>query len=187
MKNPILIGFGIGLLFLMYLNSGNSTKSEKIAEIETGDPSSPSLIPAPKAQPSPSALESTQTAGFAPIDEGEDLSTELAQEIQRVKRAIPKLTELKTLSDDETHGTPSLIIEAGAALGDLEEFLERKPEEFKSASRFFSDCAAGQDLPPAIRAMCLHSLQNNPTQWAPGVSAKLEGLPPDVLELEAQL
>jgi hypothetical protein len=91
------------------------------------------------------------------------------------------------LPEDEAHGTPARIIEAGAALGDLEEFLERKPEEFQSASRFFSECAAGQEVPPSIRAMCLHSLRNNPTQWAPGVSAKLEGLPSEVVDLEAQL
>jgi hypothetical protein len=35
--------------------------------------------------------------------------------------------------------------------------------------------------------MCLHSLNKNPGEWAPGVSAKLEKMPDAVLEIEARI
>ncbi|MBU6152677.1 MAG: hypothetical protein KGP28_00115 [Bdellovibrionales bacterium] len=186
MKNSVLVGFISGLCVLVYLNAGNK-------------PEQPNVVDQPIDAKEAVTTEEASSEGFVETNVGgvaqfapghlpnDGYSEELLGEISKVKRTLPSVTELRSLPLDEVHGAPARIIEAGAALGDLEEYLEKKPEEFLSASRFFSDCAAGSELPPSVRAMCLHSLRNNPTQWAPGVSAKLEGLPPEVVDLEAQL
>lgn len=185
MKRPILLGFLVGLAVLFYINSGSDHSEPSGALVSPGG-EDVSLVPSEGASvKEPSSGE--PVTGFAPSADSSSLSEELAREILKVKKALPSLKDLGSLPDDEVHGTPARIIEAGAALGELEEFLERKPEEFHGASRFFSECAVGEDLPASIRAMCLHSLRNNPTQWAPGVSARLESVPSEVMDLEAQL
>jgi len=183
LKHSVLLGFFTGLLVLIYINQGSQTKSPSPNTPEASDHAVPLANDPPEAQ----GVSEVASASFAPAPTEAAPSQELAQEIEKVKTSLPSLGELRELPDDEVHGAPAKIIEAGAALGELDEYLEKRPEEFASASRFFSDCAAGETLPGSIRAMCLHSLRNHPTQWAPGVSAKLERLPSDVVELEAQL
>ena len=185
MKNSVFIGFLTGLTILVYLNSGKKEDGKTPTEVQSRNSPESHLDLAPQVAP---VEESNKEMGFAPAsNSAENYSVELTNEIGKAKRALPMLSDLKSIPADEAHSTPARIIEAGAALGELEEYLEKKPEEFMAASRFFSDCASGTELPPSVRAMCLHSLRNNPTQWAPGVSAKLEALPSEVIDLEAQL
>ncbi len=187
MKNSVLFGFITGICVLVYLNSSKSHDSKTTLEAPI-EVSKDFQEAAGEATLNESMVEGSEATSFAPASgEAAPYSPELSQEIGKVKRALPTLGDLQDLPSDEAHSTPARIIEAGAALGELEEFLERRPEEFPSASRFFSECAAGSELPPSVRAMCLHSLRNNPTQWAPGVSAKIEALPSEVVDLEAQL
>ena len=186
MKNSIFLGFVTGLAILVYLNWGKESRpgnpEDKTEQVKTLKP----LETSQESSEGGVADSDESSAGFAPVASAE-LSQDLAREIQKAKAALPTLESLRTVSDDEEHGTPSKIVEAGAALGDLDEYLEGKPEEFKNATGFFSDCAMGETLPSSVRAMCLHSLRRNPTEWAPGVSAKLEKIPSDVVDLEAQL
>ncbi len=185
MKNSVFIGFLTGLTILVYLNSGNKEDGKTPTEVQSGNSSD---SPVDSAAQVGAVEETNKEMGFAPTAKpAESYSVELSNEIGKARRALPMLVDLKSIPADEAHSTPARIIEAGAALGELEEYLEKKPEEFMAASRFFSDCATGEELPPSVRAMCLHSLRNNPTQWAPGVSAKLEALPSEVVDLEAQL
>jgi len=186
LKNSIFAGFVTGLCALIYLNSGTK---EKAPDAPSGSLEMPlSVQESAAVGQSPVAGDQDPAATFAPVtDSSGTVSEGLNLEIQKVRKALPSLAELRNLPSDEVHGTPAKIIEAGAALGELEEYLERRPEEFPEASRFFSDCAVGSEFPSSIRAMCLHSLRNNPSQWAPGVSAKLEALPSEVTDLEAQL
>ena len=185
MKNSVFIGFLTGLTILIYLNSGKKEDGKTPTEVQSGSSPESRVDLATQAAP---VEEDNQQTGFAPVARPQEgYSDELSNEIGKARRALPMLADLKSIPADEAHSTPARIIEAGAALGELEEYLEKKPEEFMAASRFFSDCASGAELPPSVRAMCLHSLRNNPTQWAPGVSAKLEALPSEVVDLEAQL
>jgi hypothetical protein len=185
LKNTVLVGFVTGLLILFYLNSGQKEGSSAPAGAQSGTMNQSQDS---KATPTLPGDVVNQEVGFAPISGAEEsYSDDLSSELAKVRRALPTLVDLKSIPADEAHSTPARIIEAGAALGELEEYLEKKPEEFMAASRFFSDCASGAELPASVRAMCLHSLRNNPTQWAPGVSAKLETLPSEVVDLEAQL
>jgi hypothetical protein len=72
-------------------------------------------------------------------------------------------------------------------LGDLAEYLERRPEEFKSASIFYADCSADAGLMPAVRAVCYSALLKNKKDWDPAVPAKLKTVPPEVIGIANEL
>jgi hypothetical protein len=123
-------------------------------------------------------------AGEPPVDPGtEDLQTV----IRAVQATLPKITELKPADDEAAHHVGPELIRAGQALGDLAEYLERRPEEFKSASVFYASCAADENLMPASRAVCYAALARNKGQWAPGVAERISRVGPDIVDIAKNL
>jgi hypothetical protein len=117
-----------------------------------------------------------------------DLGTEELQTIVRaVRAALPKKSELKPADDEAAHHVGPELIRAGQALGDLAEYLERRPEEFKAASVFYANCASDETLMPASRAVCYSALSKNKSQWAPGVAERISRVGPDILDIAKSL
>jgi hypothetical protein len=134
------------------------------------------------------SLQDTGTVEALPGDpQKTQIDEALRKQIDFASGVIPRVTALRSRPPEDLHHAPEGVVEAGAAIGDLLEYLARHPEHFKEASRFFSECAADADVLPAIRALCLHSIQDKPDQWAPGVKERIEGIPPSILELESEL
>jgi hypothetical protein len=96
---------------------------------------------------------------------------------------LPKKAELKPGDDEAAHHVGPELIRAGQALGDLAEYLERRPEEFMAASVFYANCAADETLMPASRAVCYSALSKNKDQWAPGVAERISRVGPDILDI----
>ena len=117
-----------------------------------------------------------------------DLGTEEFRTMVRaVQAALPKKTELKPADDEAAHHVGPELIRAGQALGDLAEYLERRPEEFKAASVFYANCAADENLMPASRAVCYSALSKNKDQWAPGVAERISRVGPDIVDIAKNL
>jgi hypothetical protein len=127
--------------------------------------------------PTPSA-QAHESAAIPPRMEEERASPELQSELDRVSASLPTVNSLKGMKEEDVaHRAPHQVVEAGAALGDLAEYLERHPSEFKSATPFYAQCALNESLLPAARALCLNTLQKKPTEWASGVKESLERVP----------
>ena len=118
----------------------------------------------------------------------EEPGPELKSELEKVTAALPTLASLKRMKEEDVaHRAPHQVVEAGAALGDLAEYLDRHPSEFKSATPFYANCALNETLLPSARALCLNTLQKKPAEWAQGVKESLERVPDEIKGLSADL
>ncbi|NDG85272.1 MAG: hypothetical protein EBX52_09600 [Proteobacteria bacterium] len=140
---------------------------------------------APVATATPQAVPVVQEASEDPDAKP---GPELAAQLESIQKALPTYDSVRGLKEEQVaHRAPPSVIEAGAALGDLEEYLEKRPDEFKSATRFYADCALNDRLLPAARALCLDSLRKRPDQWAKGVSEAVNRVPSEINDLAADL
>jgi hypothetical protein len=161
----------------------------------TKDPSINPIAPELKMEAAPT----TQTNNVTPTpvisesngepkrEEGPKLSPELGTLLEKVSKNLPEIKNLNIKSDEDAHQAPPELMEAGKSLGELAEYLERRPEEFVSASVFYADCASNRALLPAVRAVCYHSLTEKKEAWAPGVKDKLAQVTPDIIEIANDL
>jgi hypothetical protein len=112
---------------------------------------------------------------------------ELEELIQKTMAVLPEIGKLKFAPGEDPHQTPGQLIDAGNQLGELAEYLERHPEQFRSASGFYADCAAKESLVTAIRAVCYHALMLKRSEWQNGVSERISRVTPDVIDIANQL
>jgi hypothetical protein len=112
---------------------------------------------------------------------------DFSETLENARKSLPTISSVRAGNADELHGPPEGVLNAGAAIGELQEYLSRNPEHFSKASEFFADCASNAQVLPGIRALCLHSAKENPARWAPGVKERMEALPAPILDLESQL
>jgi hypothetical protein len=141
--------------------------------------------PAPVATATPQAVAVVQEASEDPDAKP---GPELAAQLESTQKALPTYDSVKGLKEEQVaHRAPPSVIEAGAALGDLEEYLEKRPQEYKGATRFYADCVLNDRLLPAARALCLSSLRKKPDDWAKGVKEAVNRVPAEITDLEAEL
>ena len=101
---------------------------------------------------------------------------------------MPLLPGTSGISAEDAHGTPPQVIEAGAALGDLEEYLDQNPGDFKTVIEFYLECAGNSRTFPAVRAVCLHSLKKRgPGLISPIDQKRIAALPEEVRRIESEL
>lgn len=79
---------------------------------------------------------------------------------QRTLRELPRLSDLRKLSQREVHHTPEIINRAGEKLGIVAELLETHPNFQPEAEEFYIKCLAQKEFPTAIRALCLANHRN---------------------------
>ncbi len=133
-------------------------------------------------------VNSESDLGGSSKTQNEDPSPELKAEIEKTSAALPTIQSLKGMKEEDVaHRAPHQVIEAGAALGDLAEYLERHPSEFKNATAFYAKCALNESLLPAARALCLSTLRKKPNDWASGVKESIERVPEDIKGIAADL
>jgi hypothetical protein len=108
--------------------------------------------------------------------------------ISRAKEKIPALPDPSTLTAEQAHGTPPQVIEAAAALGDLEEYLEQNPGDLNSVIPFYLECAENSRTFPAVRAFCLHALKTRGEgRISPIDQKRIAALPEEVRRIESEL
>ena len=71
-----------------------------------------------------------------------------------VKKSIPSVDHLRSLSEADTHETPREIQNAAIEMGRLSEAFEKHPELSSEAEQFYGDCALDPKYPSSIRASC---------------------------------
>ena len=186
MKRVAVVVLGLGLLGYGILRSGGG---DPVAAPETVAAREPSRTPPDPVQnqnpiPQGGVVEAKSEDALASETPSEDLKSEL----ERVSQALPRMTAVKGLNEEQVaHRAPPLVMEAGAALGDLAEYLEKRPNEFKNATPFYAKCALDEQLMPAARAMCLHALSQKPAEWAKGVKESVDRVPAEIADLASQL
>ncbi len=169
-----------------------------VATFYFGYKKEPSIIPiAPELKMEAVATNQTKDVMPTPViseshgeskkEESPKLSPELGALLERVSKNLPEIKNLNIKSDEDAHQAPPELMEASKFMGELAEYLERRPEEFPSASVFYADCASNRALLPAVRAVCYHSLTEKKEAWAPGVKDKLAQVTPDIIEIANDL
>ncbi len=139
----------------------------------------------PEANPVPAPSSPEGVAASRPTEgaQGDGLTTRL----EAARSSLPRISALRAQKPEDLHHAPEGVVAAGASIGELREYLENHPGEFREASRFFAECFKDSDVLPAIRALCLHTLKEKPDQWPNGMKARVESAPAVVRDLESLL
>ncbi len=168
----------LGALWLLS-PSGLAPTAEFAAPVQAPDRMKAVATPASSVTPS---------LRQASLDSGGNLGSEELQTMVRAAQAeLPKKSELKPADDEAAHHVGPELIRAGQALGDLAEYLERRPEEFRAASVFYASCAGDEALVPATRAVCYAALSKNKERWAPGVAERISRVGPEIVDIAKNL
>jgi len=171
-------------------NTGSSIESSGLARAPgQTEATGPARAEVPALQSVPVVKEAAKEPAEDPTeDPAAKPGPELTAQLEATRKALPTFDSVRGLKEEEVaHRAPPAVIEAGAALGDLEEYLERRPDEYKGATRFYAECALNEKLLPAARALCLSSLRKKPDQWAKGVKEAIGSMPAEISELAAEL
>ena len=130
---------------------------------------SPGLKPLASATPSVLTELATDDDGAAQEDEDEegDQGEILAQTreefrdfLEETFDVLPRLSDLRKLSAEETHATPAVIREGAAQMAEVAEKLDRNPEFKPEALEFYQKCSLETEIATSIRALCLnHALR----------------------------
>jgi hypothetical protein len=80
-----------------------------------------------------------------------ELSTQVLSE-------LPQPKDLENLSDEEVHGTPTVVREAGERLGEIAERVAKNPELREQAKEFYMACAEDDRTLQSVRALCYSHL-----------------------------
>jgi hypothetical protein len=106
---------------------------------------------------------------------------------QLVLDGLPKIAELRALPASETqHGTPRPVLEAGAAIGEIADAIDRNPALAPEGLEFYGKCAHGADLSLSARALCLAN-QRELARKQGEEPASEEGIPAAVTGLADKL
>lgn len=148
--------------------------------------------PLPTVSPggaSPASMPVTSATPSGSLSENRDgvVSEDLKKIIHQVRSTLPQRAQFKPADDEAAHHAGPELIQAGQALGDLAEYLERRPEEFRAASVFYANCAADESLMPASRAVCYAALMKKKDEWAPGVADRISRVGPEIVDIAKSL
>jgi hypothetical protein len=110
------------------------------------------LISQPLIEPSPLQKEKA-------LDPLEMTSEDFDRTLEETQKIIPTLQKLQTLSQEEIHHTPVLLLEAGKKLGEIAEILHVQPHFASQAISFYRTCARESQYPNSVRALCYSNLK----------------------------
>lgn len=109
---------------------------------------------------------------------------EFAEFASRTLEKLPTRAALEDLTDEEVHGTPEVINQAGEELAKIARLASEQPELRSPAFRFYRDCAQRSELILSIRALCL----SNARTYAPAQeSMDEESIPANVRAIADRL
>ncbi|RYZ87324.1 MAG: hypothetical protein EOP06_12865, partial [Proteobacteria bacterium] len=132
--------------------SGNG--ADHFHENETGSIANKKSIRDSDHESSQSAQAAGANDNVAAPAQSMDLN-QFRQLLARTKQDLPKLKQLRELSSKDVHHTPTLIVNAGIALGQVAQALHDNPALASEATAFYQECFLGSELPVQIRSLCL--------------------------------
>lgn len=92
-------------------------------------------------------------------------TNQLAEELSQKMKALPKVSDLKDLTDEEVHHTPMMVKEGGILIGRLHEAAQVNPKRREETLKFFKSCAENDELLPAVRALCWKRTTSQIVEW----------------------
>lgn len=178
----LLLLVGVVVWVVRQGDPGQPQTSDRGVEVLPASPPSvaPSPVPGVKDASAPKLSPAASPAGI-------ELPAGLKTVLDAVRPTLPLVAEHRPANDEEAHHTSPELLESARALGDLAEYLEQRPDEFKAASVFYADCASDVKLMPAVRAVCYSSLMKKRADWHPDVSRKVAGVEPQIIEIAKSL
>lgn len=142
--------FGAGYsLFLFYGPKASITHAPVLNSVSI-------KAAASKSTPVPSKI---LNSGEAEVS-GEQKKKDFIEMAQRILRELPTREDLKSLSPQEVHRSPQILMDAGLALGQVAERLDQNSELIHEALGFYQDCAGNAELPSSVRALCFSNLES---------------------------
>lgn len=93
------------------------------------------------------------------------ITNKLEEELSEKMKALPKVSDLKDLTDEEVHHTPMMVKEGGILIGRLHEAAQVNPKRREVTVKFFKSCAENDELLPAVRALCWKRTTSQIIEW----------------------
>lgn len=96
----------------------------------------------------------TAATGLRGISPQQDDLVAFKKIIVDVKKSVPTIDQLRSLSEADIHETPIEIQNAAIEMGRLSEAFEKHPELSGEAVQFYEACALDKKYPSSVRASC---------------------------------
>lgn len=140
------------------------------------------------------ASQATPSVGDAAVTANEPAKSEMtlpefAELVQKTQAALPTLQSLRDLTDEQVHGVPDVIRDAGRDLGAIAQALHDNPHFAAEAASFYRECFAREDVPTQVRGLCLADhriLRMSNGDKVPWTEQELN-VPSEVVRLAAQI
>lgn len=118
---------------------------------------------------------------------GDSTGTPIAEQLNSAYETIPRITDLKDLTDANLHHTPQALLAAAKILGDVLDLEEDNPNAHKTFVAFYGRCSGDAEFPETLRAMCVSHYLRTANLSPQDKDTFLEGLPRLVRALYEQL
>ena len=110
---------------------------------------------------------------------------EFRKRAETVYRDLPTMISMSGLSNEEAHGVPAAIRQAGEKLADVAQMLSEDPRLSHDGVQFYTHCFQNSTFVPQVRALCL----NDARRWRKlsaldqDKAEDLTGVPRQVIDL----
>lgn len=88
------------------------------------------------------------------LEHASDLKT-FREVLQRIEESAPQQRDLQSLTDEQVHSTPLLILDYASLLGAAEEHLNRDPERAEAMRSTLVSCARRESVSWTVRSLCV--------------------------------
>ncbi len=146
----IIITLTIGVM--IFINDRSATETKVEEDVETV-----------KVNQNKEILTKVETE--PEITPEEVKTNKLEEELSEKMKALPKVSDLKDLADEEVHHTPMMVKEGGILIGRMHEAAQVNPKRREETLKFFKSCAENDELLPAIRALCWKRTTSQIIEW----------------------
>lgn len=102
----------------------------------------------------PKKIESASVEDIPSAKEVIESKVILSTELEKSLKELPTVDDLQTLTEEEVHHTPEIVIEGGRRVGQILEEAENHQERRQETIKFLVECAESKNVVPAIRALC---------------------------------
>lgn len=176
----ILIITALILGAVIFLQKPSPSTSEETTTTERNEEKSSSLPTR--------TVDSPATKNSASLNEDQKKRLEeIREELSEAKSELTTIEEIKELSEDEIHHTPTILVESGKLIGRLISKAEAEPLRREETLKFFLGCAENSELPESLRATCWKSTMNLIPKWKVFIPISNAKVSDEVKELATRL
>lgn len=133
--------------------------------------------------PPPSLTTSTPNSVTTPQAPAAPLPAAVKAEALVEIDELPSLPDFSTLSEEEVHQTPEALIQAGEAIHRLIAEAETEPRKRKATLSSLFGCAANEEYPKALRALCYREGVSGIQRWDEAISLSDYSIPLEIQTL----